>query len=105
MLPLKFLEVLAYFLATRQLARSQADVMALFVKLVGLGVTAFIFDLTRDKLLQMALVSHRMYDWFLWARGWTRMRRSSRSGNVCCNCGETPGCSSRGAPEEFLRAG
>ena len=38
-------------------------------KLLGLGVTAFVFDATRDKLLQMAWF-HRMYDWFFWAREW-----------------------------------
>ena len=37
--------------------------------LLGLGLTAFIFDVTRDKLLQMAWF-RRMYDWFLWARDW-----------------------------------
>jgi hypothetical protein len=34
-----------------------------------LGVTAFVFDATRAKLLQMAWFQ-RMYDWFLWARDW-----------------------------------
>jgi hypothetical protein len=38
-------------------------------KLLGLGVTAFVFDATRHKLLQMAWFS-RMYDWFMWARAW-----------------------------------
>ncbi len=65
MLPLKFLEV--YFLATRNWLGAAGVI--LFVKLVGLGITAFIFDVTRDKLLQMAWF-HRMYDWFLWARDW-----------------------------------
>jgi hypothetical protein len=65
MLPLKFLEV--YFLATRNWLGAIAVII--FVKLVGLGVTAFIFDVTRDKLLQMAWFS-RMYGWFLWARDW-----------------------------------
>jgi hypothetical protein len=39
----------------------------LFAKFVGVGVTAFVFDVTRDKLLQMAWFG-RMYDWFMWAR-------------------------------------
>ena len=41
----------------------------LLAKLVGLGVTAFVFDVTRDKLLQMDWF-RRMYDWFMWARSW-----------------------------------
>ena len=66
MLPLKFLEV--YFLATRNWLGAIGVI--LFVKLVGLGITAFIFDVTRDKLLQMAWF-RRVYDWFLWARDWS----------------------------------
>jgi len=65
MLPLKFLEV--YFLATKNWLG--AALVILFVKLVGLGITAFIFDLTRDKLLQMAWF-RGVYAWFLWARDW-----------------------------------
>ncbi len=65
MLPLKFLEV--YFLATRNWLGAIAVII--FVKLAGLGVTAFIFDVTRDKLLQMAWF-RRMYEWLLWARLW-----------------------------------
>ena len=65
MLPLKFLEV--YFLATRNWLG--AFLVIVFVKLVGLGVTAFIFDVTRDKLLQMTWF-RRMYAWFLEARVW-----------------------------------
>jgi hypothetical protein len=65
MLPLKFLEV--YFLATRNWLGAIAVIV--FVKLVGLGVTAFIFDVTRGKLLQMAWF-RRMYEWFLEARIW-----------------------------------
>ena len=34
-------------------------------KVVSLGVTAFIFDLTRDKLLQLAWF-RQLYDWVLW---------------------------------------
>ena len=65
MLPLKFLEV--YFLATGNWLGAIGVII--FVKLVGLGITAFIFDVTRDKLLQMAWF-RRMYDWFLWLRTW-----------------------------------
>jgi hypothetical protein len=62
LLPLKFLEV--YLLATRQWVG--AIVVLLFAKLLGLGVTAFIFEVTRDKLMQMAWF-RRVYAWFLWA--------------------------------------
>jgi hypothetical protein len=65
MLPLKFLEV--YFLATRNWLGAVGVIV--LVKLLGLGLTAFIFEVTRDKLLQMAWF-RRMYDWFLWARDW-----------------------------------
>ncbi|HEY4982436.1 MAG TPA: hypothetical protein VII24_11005, partial [Pseudolabrys sp.] len=50
LLPLKFLEV--YFLAKRNwLAAAGVLIVA---KLLGVGVTAFVFDVTREKLLQMA---------------------------------------------------
>src|SRR5664280_782983 len=65
MLPLKFLEV--YFLATRNWLGAIGVIV--FVKLVGLGVTAFIFDVTRDKLLQMAWF-RRLYEGVLELRGW-----------------------------------
>jgi hypothetical protein len=54
LLPLKFLEV--YFLVHREWLG--AIVVLVLAKLLGLGVTAFIFDVTRPKLLQMA--------WFRW---------------------------------------
>jgi hypothetical protein len=38
-------------------------------KLMGFGVTAFVFDATREQLLQMAWFG-RMHDQFLWARDW-----------------------------------
>ncbi len=65
LLPLKFLEF-------SLIARKQwvaAGMVLLLAKLLGLGVTAFVFDATRDKLLQLAWFK-RMYDWFMWARGW-----------------------------------
>ncbi len=65
LLPLKFVEV--YLLAKRQWLA--AIVVLIFAKLAGLGVTAFVFDATRDKLLQMAWF-RQMFDWFMWARGW-----------------------------------
>ena len=64
LLPLKFLEVL--FLAKRQWLA--AGLVLVVAKLLGLGVTAFVFDATRDKLLQMAWFA-RMYGWVIWARG------------------------------------
>ncbi len=65
MLPLKFLEV--YFIATRNWLGAAAVI--LFVKLVGLGITAFIFDVTRDKLLQMGWF-RKLYEWMLALRQW-----------------------------------
>jgi hypothetical protein len=65
MLPLKFAEV--YFLARRQWLLAAAVI--LLVKLVGVGVTAFIFDVTRDKLMQMAWF-RRLYARGMWARDW-----------------------------------
>jgi hypothetical protein len=67
LLPLKFLEV--YFLATSSWLGAIA--MLIVAKLLGLGVTAFVFDVTRDKLLQIGWF-HRIYDWFVWARAWSR---------------------------------
>ena len=65
LLPLKFLEV--YFLAKRNwLAAAGVLIVA---KLLGVGVTAFVFDVTREKLLQMAWF-RQMYDWFIWLRDW-----------------------------------
>ena len=62
LLPLKFLEV--YFLA--KLNWLGAAGVLVLAKLMGLGVTAFMFDTTRDQLLQMAWFA-RICDWFLWA--------------------------------------
>jgi hypothetical protein len=54
LLPLKFLEL--YLIVHRQWV---ATILVLVLaKLLGLGVTAFIFDVTKPKLLQMA--------WFRW---------------------------------------
>ena len=65
LLPLKFLEV--YFLAHGDWLG--AAVILVLAKLVGLGVTAFIFDVTRKKLLQMDWF-RRIYLWVLWLREW-----------------------------------
>jgi hypothetical protein len=65
LLPIKFLEF--WLLAQRQWIAAIA-VLGL-AKLLGLGLTAFIFDATRDKLLQMAWF-RRLYEFFMWARTW-----------------------------------
>jgi hypothetical protein len=65
LLPVKFLEL--WLLATRQWIA--AVIVLVAAKLVGVGMTAFIFDATRDKLLQMAWF-RRLYEFFLWARDW-----------------------------------
>ena len=38
-------------------------------KVVSLGVTAFIFDVTRPKLLQLAWF-RALYDWVIWLLAW-----------------------------------
>ena len=65
LLPLKFLEV--YCLATGNWLGAIAVIIA--AKLIGVGVTAFIFDATRDKLLQMAWF-RALYEWLLRVRAW-----------------------------------
>ena len=63
LLPLKLLEF--WLLAHRQWVAGV--VVLILAKLVGLGVTAFIFEVTRDKLMQMAWF-RRLYDWVMWLR-------------------------------------
>jgi hypothetical protein len=46
-----------------------ALVLLVLAKLIGLGVTAFIFDVTRDKLLLMPWF-RRVYDYVMWLRDW-----------------------------------
>jgi hypothetical protein len=65
LLPVKFLEF--WLMAHRQWIAAIAVLVA--AKLVGLGLTAFIFDATKDKLLQMAWF-RRVYEFLLWARDW-----------------------------------
>jgi hypothetical protein len=65
LLPLKFLEV--YFLTQGDWLGVAA--ILILAKLLGLGVTAFVFDVTRKKLLQMAWF-RRIYVWFIWLRQW-----------------------------------
>jgi hypothetical protein len=62
LLPLKFLEV--WFFAHANWVGVIGTLIA--AKLLGVGVTAFIFDLTRPKLLQLAWF-RRFYGWVLWA--------------------------------------
>jgi hypothetical protein len=65
LLPIKFLEV--WLLVHRQWVAGLA--VLILAKLVGVGVTAFIFEVTKDKLLQMAWF-RRVYAFFIWARTW-----------------------------------
>ncbi len=82
LLPLKFLEV--WFIATRNWLGAGA--VLVLAKLLGLGVTAFVFDATRDKLLQMGWF-HRLYDWVMWARD-----RAHGITEPCANaCVRSPG--------------
>jgi hypothetical protein len=67
--PLKFLEV---WLIVKQRWIGAILVLVL-AKLVGLGVTAFIFEVTRDKLLQMAWF-RRVYEFFIWLRAWAHQK-------------------------------
>jgi hypothetical protein len=87
--PLKFLEL--YTIATGQWLL--AILVLLFVKLVGVGITAFIFDVTRDKLLQMAWFA-RMYGWFVWARDWAQ----AVSGVCSCACAAACSAPDAGLP-------
>jgi hypothetical protein len=69
LLPVKFLEF--WLLAHRQWI---AGILVLVLaKLIGVGVTAFIFEATRDKLLQMARF-RRLYEFFVWARSWAHRK-------------------------------
>jgi hypothetical protein len=65
LLPLKFAGL--WMLAHQQWLGAIA-VLA-FVKVVSVGITAFIFDLTRDKLLQLAWFA-RLYGWVIRALAW-----------------------------------
>ena len=69
LMPVKFLEV---WLIVKQKWIAAAIVLVL-AKLVGVGLTAFIFEATKDKLLQMAWF-RRVYDFFIWARAWAHQK-------------------------------
>ena len=62
--------------------------MLVVAKLVGLGVTAFIFEVTRDKLMQMAWF-RRVYEFFVWRARWAHQKvepamRRLRKWRYCC---------------------
>jgi hypothetical protein len=63
LLPVKFLEF--WFIAHRQWVG--AVITLVLAKLIGLGIAAFIFDVTRDKLLEMDWF-RRLYEWVMWLR-------------------------------------
>lgn len=65
LVPLKFVEFWAIM--------SGNWLVAIFflamAKIVGVAITAFLFDVTRDKLMQMPWFA-RLYDWVMRARAW-----------------------------------
>jgi hypothetical protein len=65
LLPLKFLE---FWLLVQERWIAAIAVLVL-AKFVGLGITSFIFEVTKDKLLQMAWF-RKVYDFFMWLRTW-----------------------------------
>jgi hypothetical protein len=69
LMPVKFLEV--WLLVTQQWIA--AIVVLVLAKLVGVGITAFIFETTKHKLLQMAWFE-RVYDFVIWLRVWAHQR-------------------------------
>jgi len=90
--PLKFLEF--WLLAHRHWAAAILTLVA--AKLLGLGITAFVFAAARPKLLQMPWFA-RFYDWVMWLlarahalvdplkeriRMWLRMLSPRRAGRA-----------------------
>jgi hypothetical protein len=69
-IPLLPLKALGLWLLAHKYFVSAVGVIV-FAKLLGVGVTAFIFDVTRDKLLQMKWFK-QLYQWLLSARDWSR---------------------------------
>ena len=69
-LPLLPLKALGLWLLAHKYFVSAVFVI-IFAKLLGVGVTAFLFDVTRDKLLQMGWFE-RIYEWILAARAWSK---------------------------------
>jgi hypothetical protein len=90
--PLKFLEF--WLLAHRHWAAAVLTLIA--AKLLGLGVTAFVFGVARPKLMQMPWFA-RFYQWVMWLlerahalvdplksriRIWLRMLQPARAGRA-----------------------
>ena len=69
-LPLLPLKALGLWLLAHKYFVS-AILVIVFAKLLGVGITAFVFDVTRDKLLQMRWFN-RLYEWVLSAREWSK---------------------------------
>jgi hypothetical protein len=69
LMPVKFLEV--WLIVTQQWIA--ATVVLVLAKLVGVGLTAFIFEATKDKLLQMGWF-RQVYDFFIWLRAWAHRK-------------------------------
>ena len=65
-LPLFPLKLIGLWLLAHEYWLSAIGVYA-FAKFAGLGITAFIFDVTREKLLEMRWFA-KMYDGILWIR-------------------------------------
>lgn len=65
-------KVLGLWLLTQHLHLAAVATLVL-AKLVGLGVTAFVFDVTRHKLLQLTWF-RRLYDFVMWLRDWAHGR-------------------------------
>jgi hypothetical protein len=68
-LPVKILEV--WLIVTQQWIG--ATMVLVLAKLGGVGITAFIFEVTKDKLLQTAWF-RRTYEFFLWLREWAHQK-------------------------------
>jgi hypothetical protein len=69
LMPVKFLEV--WLIVTQQWIA--ATIVLVLAKLVGVGLTAFIFETTKEKLLQMAWF-RRVYDYVIWLRAWAHRK-------------------------------
>ncbi len=69
-IPLFPLKVIGLWLLTHKYFVS-AILVIVFAKLLGVGMTAFVFDVTRDKLLQMRWFN-RLYEIVLAAREWSK---------------------------------
>jgi hypothetical protein len=66
--PLFPLKLVGLWLLTHEYWLSAISTIV-FAKFLGVGVTAFIFDVTRDKLMQMAWF-RRVYAWVMQVRAW-----------------------------------